>query len=145
MTSRRLFVLTFLVALASSSVRAGEVPTVVLEAYLKVQTALAADSLAEAQAGARELSKQAASLGSAVEKPKAAADSIVSAADIKVARAAFGDLSDAMLAMVGEGTGGKDVRIAYCPMVKRSWLQKGDQIANPYYGSAMLRCGQFKK
>ena len=67
------------------------------------------------------------------------------AADIKAARAAFGDLSDVVLAWAGEGTGGKGVRVAYCPMVKKSWLQTGGEIANPYYGSGMLRCGSFTK
>ena len=37
------------------------------------------------------------------------------------------------------------VKLAYCPMVKASWLQKGDTIRNPYYGSAMLECGEFRK
>ena len=37
------------------------------------------------------------------------------------------------------------VRTAYCPMVKKSWLQKGEQIKNPYYGSEMLECGEFRK
>ena len=30
-------------------------------------------------------------------------------------------------------------------MVKRSWLQKDEKIRNPYYGSTMLECGEFKK
>jgi hypothetical protein len=30
-------------------------------------------------------------------------------------------------------------------MVQRSWLQKDEKISNPYYGSAMLTCGEFKK
>jgi hypothetical protein len=37
-----------------------------------------------------------------------------------------------------------DVKLTYCPMVKASWLQKEDKIRNPYYGSTMLECGQFK-
>jgi hypothetical protein len=36
------------------------------------------------------------------------------------------------------------VRTAYCPMAKKSWLQKGDTLANPYYGTSMPTCGEFK-
>jgi hypothetical protein len=50
-----------------------------------------------------------------------------------------------MLALTGGETGGKDVRIAYCPMVEKSWLPKGTEIANPYYGSQMLLRGEFMK
>ena len=60
----------------------------------------------------------------------------------KAARAAFGDLSDAVIALAGSGNAG--VKRAYCPMVKKYWLQKNDKIENPYYGSQMYRCGEFK-
>lgn len=32
--------------------------------------------------------------------------------------------------------------LAHCPMVNADWLQSSEEIANPYYGSQMLRCGQ---
>ena len=31
-----------------------------------------------------------------------------------------------------EGEPGSDVHTMYCPMVKKSWLQKGDKVRNPY-------------
>ena len=33
----------------------------------------------------------------------------------------------------------------YCPMKKASWLTKEQSIRNPYYGSAMLTCGEIKE
>lgn len=37
---------------------------------------------------------------------------------------------------------------AFCPMARNSrgaeWLQEGEQIANPYFGAAMLRCGEIR-
>ncbi|MCB9569958.1 MAG: efflux RND transporter periplasmic adaptor subunit [Myxococcales bacterium] len=40
------------------------------------------------------------------------------------------------------------LRIAYCPMAFDSrgaaWVQRDDALANPYYGAAMLRCGEFR-
>jgi Cu(I)/Ag(I) efflux system membrane fusion protein len=76
-----------------------------------------------------------------------AAKTVGAAADIKAAREAFGPLSDAVVA-AAKAEGYKDladVKLAYCPMVQKSWLQKGDQIQNPYYGQAMSSCGEFKK
>lgn len=35
------------------------------------------------------------------------------------------------------------VREAYCPHIKKSWLQTGEKVANPYFGSAMLTCGKI--
>ena len=46
-------------------------------------------------------------------------------------------MSDAVIA-AAKAEGWKDlsgVKLAYCPMVKRSWLQKDEKISNPYYGT----------
>jgi hypothetical protein len=122
-----------------------DIPAAALDPYLQIQTALAGDSLDSAKAAAKTFTAQAGKLGPAFQKALSAAEAITAAADIKAARTAFGDLSDAVLTMAGDGSGGAGVRVAYCPMVKKSWLQKGSEIANPYYGSQMLRCGEFKK
>ena len=82
--------------------------------------------------------------GTAIVK---AAKSMEDAADLKAAREAFGALSDAVIA-AGTAEGWKDVpdlRVAYCPMIKKSWLQKDDVIKNPYYGASMSSCGEIKK
>lgn len=46
-------------------------------------------------------------------------------------------------------TGTQNHYIAFCPMAFSnkggSWLQNHDTIANPYYGAAMLRCGEIKE
>ena len=76
-----------------------------------------------------------------------AAKGMAAAADLKAAREAFGALSDAVIA-AGKAEGWKDVpdvKEAYCPMVKKSWLQKDGSIRNPYYGPAMPTCGEFKQ
>jgi hypothetical protein len=54
-------------------------------------------------------------------------------------------ISDALIAYLKDthaplATG---VRVAYCPMVRKSWVQMDGPLANPYYGSAMLGCGEF--
>lgn len=35
--------------------------------------------------------------------------------------------------------------VAYCPMVKASWLQTTKEIANPYMGQKMLSCGEIQE
>ena len=76
-----------------------------------------------------------------------AAKAVGESTDIKVAREAFGALSDAVIA-AAKAEGWKDLgdtKLAFCPMVKRAWLQKEEKIRNPYFGSTMLECGEFKK
>ena len=136
-----LIVLAF--TLASAPAWAGEVPASILDGYLKIHAALAGDKTDGVQAAAKVMAADARALGAPGETTYAAASKLAMATDIKAARAAFGDLSDAVIALLGAGN--KDVKKAYCPMVKKYWLQKGEQIENPYYGSEMLRCGSFQK
>ena len=37
----------------------------------------------------------------------------------------------------------KEVYLQYCPMKKSSWLSSEKEIRNPYYGAAMLTCGEL--
>ena len=40
---------------------------------------------------------------------------------------------------------GDEVKVAYCPMVRKYWLQKGETIQNPFYGRAMSDCGRINE
>ncbi len=57
-------------------------------------------------------------------------------------RAAFNDVSNLMWLLVkdSEKVNGT-VYYQYCPMKKAYWLSREKEIKNPYYGSAMLTCG----
>lgn len=127
--------------------------SVVLDGYLKVQKALAADDDAGAKAALAELATAANTnagtapgaagplLTQVAEASKAAAD----AADMKARREAFKKVSAPMIQLAKAQTGGeKKVAVAFCPMANASWLQQGGTIANPYYGSEMLTCGSFQ-
>jgi hypothetical protein len=35
--------------------------------------------------------------------------------------------------------------VAHCPMKNADWLQQGEKLANPFFGSAMLTCGDVTK
>ena len=134
-------VLVALIAVAAP-LQAAEVPAPLLDAYLKIGTALAGDQTDGVPAAAKALAAEAKKLGASGAATLAAAEKIAAAADLKATRTAFGDLSDAVIALAGTASGG--AKRAYCPMAKKYWLQKGDKIENPYYGSQMLRCGEFK-
>ncbi|MFH2053014.1 MAG: hypothetical protein ABIK96_11160 [bacterium] len=122
--------------------------------YLAIQTALAGDSLDQVGEHASALEKLATAeftergdVGAAgPESPaaviNAATARLAEAKDLEGARRAFGDLSEALVrsgVLIPEG----QLKVAYCPMVEKHWLQTGNEIANPYYGSKMLRCGAF--
>lgn len=124
---------------------AADLKTGVVDPYLRIQAALAADTTAGVTQDAAAIAKAAGAMGPAGAKIATAASELQRAADITAARASFWALSDALLAY-GKATKtslGPGVRAAYCPMEKKSWAQKDGQIANPYAGKRMLRCGEF--
>jgi len=57
-------------------------------------------------------------------------------------REAFKELSKPM-AMWASMTNPAGINVAYCPMAPGSWLQKDEEIRNPYYGASMLKCGEI--
>ncbi|PQO33713.1 efflux RND transporter periplasmic adaptor subunit [Blastopirellula marina] len=67
---------------------------------------------------------------------------------LEEARKNFKSISHAVLMLATEvrGSGAaQPFHQFFCPMVKDGegdWLQSGDQLLNPYYGSQMLRCGE---
>jgi hypothetical protein len=121
-------------------------PSSIIDPYLKIQTALADDSMDGVKANAGDLTTAATALGAPAMKIDMAAAQLTSAVEIEDARAKFGALSEAIdTYMTGLHLTPPDgVKVAYCPMVNKPWLQKGDSLANPYYGKDMLTCGSFR-
>ena len=70
-----------------------------------------------------------------------AADSMAKATSLEPARSAFYDLSKPLVRWREGVAEGSRPSVAYCPMYKRSWLQPGTEIGNPYGG--MPRCGRI--
>jgi hypothetical protein len=132
------------VAAAVAPVSASGALSALVDPYLRVQQALAADRTAGIRDEATAIASAAARLGRPAEGIVAAARKLQSAAGIAVARDAFFELTTAMFAYA-DATGaslGPDVRRAYCPMHKRTWAQKDGTISNPYDPS-MPKCGRF--
>jgi Cu(I)/Ag(I) efflux system membrane fusion protein len=124
--------------------------------YLTIQTALASDDLKAAQAGAEafmEATKKAPKAEDAQAEAAelhGLAEKIATAEDLKSARVAFLPLSTDLTSMV-KHVGVSDKQPLYaanCPMAFSGkgggWIQSDKTIANPYYGSKMLRCGSVK-
>ena len=131
----------------------------VASAYLRLQSALAADDLPAAQLAAAELGEAAAT----VQLPTAADESWGPlAASLKVdtghmghadslalARSTFSAVSATVqtaLARFGNPLD-EPVHLAFCPMARGNqgghWLQVGETIDNAYYGAAMRSCGEL--
>jgi Cu(I)/Ag(I) efflux system membrane fusion protein len=143
----RLAILVLSVAVTVMVARAAGSLSPVVDPYLRVQTSLANDYVEGIGELAEQIAAAADALGAEAKPLAEAARRLESAKKIEEVRTAFGKLSDALLEY-SQKTGtplGEGVRVAYCPMAPGSWAQKGDTIANPYYGASMLTCGSFKK
>jgi protein SCO1 len=124
-------------AAASSAAR-----STLIETYLRLQQALAEDRMDTVGQDALALANATVKIGSPAAMVRAAVNPFAQARELREARDAFGGLSDAIIAFFGvELPDG--LALAYCPMARRHWLQKGETIRNPFYGTRMLDCGRI--
>jgi Cu(I)/Ag(I) efflux system membrane fusion protein len=133
-----------------------------VEDYLTVHEALASDDLDKAKAGLSSLdehvkkfeatgSRQARDAWDAIAQPLSAhAKHGAGSKDIEDLRAAFehvGIQVSILLQRFGNVTD-RPLAVAHCPMSFEGrgadWVQRGTTIANPYFGSAMHRCGSIE-
>ena len=133
----------FVVVWLLASPAAAELGSAITSPYLKVQVALAGDSTEGVSTAAEEIMEAAAALGDDGKSLADAAETLAAAGDIEAAREAFGALSDALLEYA-DSVGIGELKVAYCPMADRSWIQEDGSIANPFFGSFMLTCGSFQ-
>jgi hypothetical protein len=119
--------------------------TQIVNSYLEIQAQLAQDKTNDIRKPARAIAVEAEKMGTSGSAIGSAARAVETARDLETAREAFGTLTDAVIE-AGKAAGWKDVsaKLAFCPMANKSWLQKEEEIRNPYYGSQMLTCGEFK-
>jgi len=144
-------------AFAHSKAFTPEFVDTLVKPYLHIQTALAGDNFAKSQMEAKaflvalEHAPTAEDASHTVASLKESTTQIYTAKDVKAARSAFLALSKELQTLV-EHVGTTDnvsLYTAFCPMAfdgkGGSWLQNSEQVANPYYGAMMLRCGKAKK
>ena len=120
----------------------------VYDNYIKLQAALASDSIKGIPEAATAIAKAVRSDSMKMLPAKVAdqADNVAKANNIKAAREEFKPLSDSLINYLREskasGTGLNEV---FCPMAKASWLQKEKDVNNPYMGKSMPSCGSIKR
>lgn len=126
--------------------KGGEMPRSIIDPYLKIQTALAEDSVEGVRQNAGDLTTAAAALGAPAMKIDMAAAQLTSAGELSDAREKFGRVSEAIdTYMKGLNLRAPEgVRAAWCPMALKPWLQQDGTLANPYYGKSMPTCGEFR-
>ena len=132
----------------------------VMEHYEPIRLALIADSMDGVKSHGRAIASELRALeadfsperagasgeAAAIVKEKlpemiAAADAIAKASSLETARDGLYELSKPIVRWrEGVSQSGRP-SVAYCPMHKRSWLQPGEEIGNPYGG--MPRCGSI--
>lgn len=130
----------------------------VLEAYMELKDALVlSDQKKTAQASANAISKlkrvnKSALKGGLVDQINGMNKhfmAISKTTSLKEQRSEFVLLSEQFVAiMPGMKNPDKPVYVLHCPMANNNlgsdWLSWEKEIRNPYYGEAMLRCGEVK-
>ena len=131
----------------------------VYAAYLDAQESLAADDLGGFSRAAADLRtalgfvEEAGLVGEPLGVWRRAAARLhvePGITDIAVARTKFEAMSEAVIALQRRfGHRGSEAwHVAHCPMAfdnkGADWLQRGEQVNNPYFGASMLRCGDIR-
>jgi mono/diheme cytochrome c family protein len=132
-------------ARAASPRPAANTASPLVDAAIAIQVALAHDTIEGVPENAAALRHAATTIGPAAAAIESAAGDLATQTTIAGARRAFGTTSEALVAYLNSGSVPliAGVRIAYCPMVRKPWLQKDGPVENPYYGSKMLACGEL--
>ncbi len=142
--------------------RGGTAFDAALAPYEAIHAALAGDTLKGVAANAREIQEiardaadtfdagragvrpdTASQCRALLPKLETAAARLARATTLEEAREAFGELSRPMVQWREMSTATDRPKVVYCPMVKKPWLQESSQVANPYFGSKMLKCGNI--
>ncbi|MET2985955.1 efflux RND transporter periplasmic adaptor subunit [Aureibaculum conchae] len=86
---------------------------------------------------------------SLVKEIKSSATSISKTSDIKAQRDHFKHLSSHLINVVQLFGVKEKVYVEFCPMADNNngayWLSKEEKVFNPYFGDAMLTCGEVKQ
>lgn len=120
--------------------------------YFEIQEALSSDNLKNAKKAAGNLKSSLTKwsnteLNQITKALENTASNIETATNIKTARDAFEKLSATIDQLVTKVGPPEKIEVGkyYCPMANQNkgayWFQKSEGTQNPYYGSAMLKCG----
>ena len=119
----------------------------VFDNYLKIESALANDSIEGVASNASAIASAVRGDSMKMLSPEIAAqaDALSKAKDLATARAVFKRLSKSLIQYLNDhNVSGAYVEV-YCPMAKASWLQTGEKISNPYLDAPMRGYGEIQK
>jgi Cu(I)/Ag(I) efflux system membrane fusion protein len=134
--------------MASAIGISAEQVTQLIEPYLAMQSALAADELDGAKAQAKEMM---AITGHTGWLPELLHDMLAAESLDAIRRPHFEKLSNVLIEAVKANTDAipGELLIMHCPMVYpdrgADWLQAQEPLQNPYFGAMMLKCGEIKE
>lgn len=117
----------------------------VFKNYIGLKTALINTDAVAAASAASELLTAYSNIG--VEDPVfIAAKAIAESTDVVAQRQAFTEVTTHVEALLAEGLSSGAIYKQYCPMAFNNqggyWLSESSEIANPYFGDKMYRCGK---
>lgn len=121
--------------------------TALIQSFVDLGDALAADDVTRSQSAAKAFSAAAQAAAPAAPTPAIAeaAGRAASLTELIDIREAYLDASQPALELARASKGGElKLAVAFCPMKPGRWLQTQEPLANPYYGAEMLRCGVFE-
>ncbi|MED5464327.1 MAG: DUF3347 domain-containing protein [Myxococcota bacterium] len=133
----------------------------VVQAYLQIQATLAADSIKGVPKSASLILKSLKAIDTAkIKGPNAehyaslpnkmgkALEALLKSPNLRTVRQSFLEVSRP-ITMWASTARPKGTILAFCSMADNGkgggWLQKEGPLRNPYYGSAMLECGEIVK
>lgn len=65
-------------------------------------------------------------------------------AELAAQRLRLGALSEEVIGLARRAGLSSDLQVVWCSMAPGRWLQRSGEVANPYYGEEMLRCGDIQ-
>jgi len=127
--------------------------TDILNCYLEIKDALASDDAGQASEQGKKLqgvldntSVENNDVGEHFQSLKRYTDRIAGSSNLNMQRIALKGLTEAIIAVLNStDTNEISLYVQYCPMALQDgaqWLSASEDIVNPYYGSAMLTCGE---
>ena len=120
----------------------------VYQQYLKLSQALTDGDVSAARLASNALEAGARIVPGGNGLATAAAN-VTMASSIEKQRSSFSIISNEMVALVkNSGLRSGQIYVDYCPMALNDkgayWLSSQEDIKNPYFGDAMLTCGEIK-
>ncbi|KAA3623191.1 MAG: DUF3347 domain-containing protein [Flavobacterium sp.] len=120
--------------------------SLVFTEYIDLKTALINSDVAAASQSAAVLAKAFANKG-VDEASVAVVQKIVDSKDLEAQRSAFVGTTKVVEELLKDGLESGKLYKQYCPMAFNNtgayWLSETKEIANPYFGEKMYRCGRI--